>query len=120
MALVTASAPIVTRLHAPEPLAAGAPPIIDITAPLGCCASVILKQVGHDARRRERYYSWWLVAGRDQAGAVSVPYVFTGEDAIRFDVPHDTLLSSEYLQKYLTEFWKSDRTLPPDTPIVKG
>src|SRR6185436_15590332 len=112
MATATQSAPIVTRFTASGP--------IEITPPANCCATVLLREVGRDTVREERYYAWWLVVGRAGALALTQTYTFDGADTLRFDVPHDTLLSTDYLQQYLTAFWDSDPTLPPDTPIIKG
>jgi len=114
MAKAKPSTPKVKRLTAAE----GNPS--DITPPADCCATVLLREVGHDDERKERYFAWWLVVGRDGATALTVPYKFDGAFTLRFDIPDDTLLSTDYMQDALTTWWKTDQHLPPDTPIIKG
>jgi hypothetical protein len=107
----TASRPTVTRLEAN---------VTHIITPAGCCASVLLKFVDRDPEKRVSYDAWWVVVGRYHAGAVSVPYTLSHDDTLRFDVPVGTLLSTDYLQEYLTEFWCHDHHRPGDTVIIKG
>src|ERR1043165_7671448 len=58
---------------------------VDLVAPRGCSASVLLKLVTRDDGHR--YYSWWLVVGRHDPDSLSGHYKHNGEDGLRFDVP---------------------------------
>jgi hypothetical protein len=90
---------------------------VKLVVPPDCDASLILKEVGHD---ENRYYAWWLLVGRYDHEAMTVPYKFTGEDTIRCDIPSGTPLSAASLQPYLAKFLKSEGTQEGAPPIVKG
>lgn len=75
---------------------------INLVAPRGYRASVLLKFVSRDDGHR--YYSWWAMVGRRDSEAVSTKYKYTGEDVIRCDVPEGMPLSAESLQPYLAAF----------------
>lgn len=101
------------------------PPTVALTAPVGCCASVLLRAVGADNTKQVQQYAWWAVAGRAGGFAASLHEVPINGSVVRFDVPEGVLLSSEYLAPFLVEFWKQDQAdgggnLPPDTPVIKG
>lgn len=91
---------------------------VELVAPRGCSASVLLKLVTRDDGHR--YYSLWAVVGRYDRDKISVPYKYTGEDTIRFDLPEGMPLSAERLQPYLSDYLASDGTEPPDPPVIKG
>jgi hypothetical protein len=88
----------------------------DLVAPPGCYASVLLKLVHRDDGHR--YYSWWAVAGRHGMDAISVPYKYTGEDTIRFDVPEGMPLSAQSLQRHLDAFLEGQQEAEGDTPVI--
>lgn len=90
---------------------------VDLVAPRGCSASVLLKLVTRDDGHR--YYSWWLVVGRHDADSLSVHYKHNGEDVLRFDVPEGFPLSSASLQPHLVSFLASENTEPSDPPIIR-
>jgi hypothetical protein len=90
---------------------------LELSAPLGFQASVILKQVAHSDRR---FYAWWLLVGRYDQDALVVPYKYTGEDTIRCDLPEGSELSAAALQPYLAEFLKSEGTEEGEPVVVKG
>jgi hypothetical protein len=90
---------------------------VELIAPPGCCASVVLKLVGRDDGHR--YYSWWAVVGRNGMDKLSVPYKFTGEDTIRMDLPEGVSLSAASLQPFLTAYLAGEGNEPPDTPIIR-
>lgn len=90
---------------------------VELVAPRGFCASVVLKLVDRDDGHR--YYSWWAMVGRHGMDTVAVSYKYTGEDTIRMDLPEGMPLSAESLQPHLTAYLASDGTEPPDTPIIR-
>src|SRR5262245_50791331 len=78
----------------PKPPRAAKPPVpivsrieadVELVAPQGCYATVIVKLVDRDDEHR--YYSWWTLVGRNDMDKIAVRYEFTGEDTIRFDLP---------------------------------
>src|SRR5256885_10744784 len=58
---------------------------IELVAPRGCSASVLIKLVTRD--NGHRYYSWWAMVGRHGMDTFSLHYRHNGEDVLRFDVP---------------------------------
>jgi hypothetical protein len=92
---------------------------IELVAPPGCSASVVLKFVGsHDG---SRYYTWWAVAGRDNMDTVAIRFRYSGEDTIRFDLPEGMPLSAESLQPHLATYLASVDPPPPQgkPPIIR-
>jgi hypothetical protein len=90
---------------------------VDLIAPRDCEASVVLKQVAHDAYR---CYAWWLLVGRYDQDAMSVQYRFNGEDAIRCDIPSGAELSAAALLPHLVKFLNSEHTQNDGPPIIIG
>ncbi len=90
---------------------------VELVAPPGCCASVVLKLVSRDDGHR--YYSWWAVVGRNGMDRLAVSYKYTGEDTIRMDLPEGVSLSAASLQPFLTAYLAGEGTEPPDTPIIR-
>lgn len=90
---------------------------LDVVAPHGCRASVLLKMVERD--EGHRYYDWWLVVGRRGAEMVSVKYKADGADTIRVDVPDGMRLSADALQPHVAAFLKEEGTLPAAPPTVR-
>ena len=82
---------------------------IELVAPPGCHASVLLKLVedsdGHC------YYSWWAMAGRHAADQACVFYKHTGGSVIRFDLPEWMALSAESLRPHLRAFLASEQVV---------
>ena len=102
----------------------GQPPVItritrdlEVVAPHGCRASVLLKLVDRD--EGHRYYDWWLVVGRHGAETVSVKYKADGADTIRIDVPEGMRLSADALQPHVTAFLAHEGNEPADPPTVR-
>jgi hypothetical protein len=91
---------------------------VDLVAPRGCSASVLLKLVTRDDGHR--YYVWWAVAGRHDADAFSVHYKHNGEDVLRVDLPDGMPLSAASLQPHLESYLKSENTQPSDPPVIRG
>src|SRR5262245_59096693 len=89
---------------------------VELVAPRGCHASVLLKLVDRDDGHR--YYSWWAVVGRHDMDSVSVSYKYTGEETIRFDLPDGIPLSAESVQPHLTRFLARRHEGPGDPPII--
>jgi hypothetical protein len=89
---------------------------VRLVAPPGCYASVLLKLVDREDGRR--YYSWWAMAGRHDADNVCVPYKYTGEDTIRFDLPLGMPLSESRIQSHLAKFLKDERSSADEPPII--
>jgi hypothetical protein len=114
MARVKPRPPTVTRLDGSSQAK------FKIEAPRGCTATVLLKMVQRDTVKRETYWALWLLVGRAGDVAASVDVGAANEDILRFDVPDDTLVTPEYLQRYLEEFFASDPGTRGDTPIIKG
>lgn len=100
-------APVVTRITHD----------LDVAAPHGCRASVLLKLVERD--EGHRYYEWWLVVGRHDAEMVSVKYKADGADTIRVDVPEGMRLSAETLQPHVAAFLAKEGLEPADPPTVR-
>jgi hypothetical protein len=100
--------PVVTRLVAD----------VDLVAPKGFTASVLLKLVSRDDTQRQ--YALWALAGRHDVDTCIVPYKYTGEDTIRVDLPEGMPLSAEALAPHLTAFLASEGNEPPGTPIIRG
>jgi hypothetical protein len=90
---------------------------VELIAPRGCSASVLLKLVTRDDGHR--YYAWWAMVGRYDHDALAISYRYTGEDTIRFDVPEGMRLCAESLQPHLTAYLRNAGTEPPDTPIIR-
>ncbi|HEY0190540.1 MAG TPA: hypothetical protein VGC42_05415 [Kofleriaceae bacterium] len=91
---------------------------VDLVAPPGCIASVILKQVTHSDGVRT--YRWWMLAGRSGDDALSLHLKYDGEDMIRCDVPAGMTLSETELQPGLKAFVDSLGCLPGDGGIGTG
>lgn len=102
---------------------------LELTPPDGCTASVLLKLVDHTTKPPENVFAVWLLAGRWEAVAVSIPYQHTGETTLRIDVPAGTDPTTAYLQARLDEWWAANTTeaggtpaggmLPTDPPVIK-
>lgn len=90
---------------------------IELVAPRGFCASVLLKLVSRDDGHR--YYSWWAMVGRHDMDSFSIRIKYRGEDLIRCDLPEGMPLSEESLQPHLTSFLAGEHTQPPGTPIIR-
>ena len=90
---------------------------LDVVAPHGCRASVLLKLIERD--EGHRYYDWWLVVGRHGAEMVSVKYKADGADTIRVDVPDGMRLSADALQPHVAAFLKKEGILPAAPPTVR-
>lgn len=99
--------PIVTRISED----------LDVLAPHGCRASVLLKLI--DREDGHRYYEWWLVVGRRGAETLTVRYKADGADTIRVDVPDGMKLSAESLQPHVAAFLAKERVEPADPPTVR-
>jgi hypothetical protein len=91
---------------------------VDLTAPRGYRARVLLKLVSRD--NGHRYYSWWAMSGRHDMDVASLRFKYNGEDLIQFDLPDGMPLSEELLAPYLTDFLAGEHHEPPDTPTVRG
>jgi hypothetical protein len=91
---------------------------VDLVAPQGFTASVLLKLVSRDDT--QRLYAMWAMAGRHDVDTCVVPYKYTGEDTIRVDLPEGMPLSAEALAPHLTAFLASEGNEPPGTPIIRG
>ena len=103
---------------APQPTITRVDGDIELIAPRGYCASVILKLVDRDDGHR--YYSWWVMAGRHDMDSASVTYRYTGEDTIRVDLPEGMPLSAESLQPHLDAYLNSEGTEESDPPIIRN
>jgi hypothetical protein len=90
---------------------------LELVAPRGFCASVLLKLVSRDDGHR--YYSWWAMVGRHDMDSFSIKVKYRGEDLIRCDLPEGMPLSEESLQPHLTSFLAAEHTQPPGTPIIR-
>lgn len=90
---------------------------IELVAPRGCSASVLLKLVSRDDGHR--YYSWWAMVGRHDMDSFSIRIKYRGEDLIRCDLPEGMPLSEETLQPHLTSFLAGEHTQPAGTPIIR-
>src|SRR5690348_13259192 len=91
------SQPVVTRVKSN----------VDLQAPPGCSASVLLRQVtrvGPADAPGQRTFVWWLAVGRYQVKALTVPFVFDGADTLRVDVPEGTSLDTDTLQAAVARF----------------
>lgn len=112
-------------LQKPAPaIASGQAPVIsritrdlELVAPHGCRASVLLKLVERDDEHRQ--YEWWLVVGRHGAETASVTYKADGADVIRVDVPEGMPLTAEAMQPHVTAFLAKERVQQADTPIIR-
>jgi len=109
-------APATNGKHAAAPQLTRLTDSIELVAPAGCSASVILKLVKRDDGHR--YYAFWLVAGRHELDAAAVAYKHTGEDAIRCDLPEGVPLSAETLQPHLARYLASLGEKPGDPPVI--
>jgi hypothetical protein len=113
--------------HKPAPQARKAEPTpvitrithdLELVAPQGCRASVLLKQLERD--EGHRYYDWWLVVGRRGAETVpAVKYKADGGDVIRVDVPDDMPLRADALDPHVAAFLKNEGNEPADPPTVR-
>src|ERR1041384_3019478 len=81
---------------------------VELVAPRGCSASVLLKLVTRDDGHR--YYQWWAVAGRHGMDTFSLRYKHNGEDVLRFDVPDGMPLSAASLQPHLESYLAGENT----------
>lgn len=90
---------------------------IDLVAPRGCSASVLLKLVSRDGGHR--YYSWWAMVGRHDVDSFAIRYKYHGEDLIRCDLPEGMPLSEESLQPHLVSFLAGEHNEPDGTPIIR-
>ncbi|HEX3758693.1 MAG TPA: hypothetical protein VHW23_08295 [Kofleriaceae bacterium] len=102
--------------HAPAPQLTRLTDSIELVAPPGCSASVVLKLVKRDDGHR--YYAFWLVAGRHDLEAATVAYKHTGEDAIRCDLPQGMPLSAAALQPHLATYLDSLSEKGGDPPVI--
>jgi hypothetical protein len=91
---------------------------VDLTAPKGFRARVLLKLV--DRVNGRRSYSWWAMAGRHELDAASMRFKYHGEDMLQFDLPEGMPLSEELLAPYLEDFLAGEGNEPPDPPVIKG
>jgi hypothetical protein len=66
--------------------------VLELQAPDGCKASVLLKSVGNDNAAE---YVWWLLVGRQGTDAFPVSFDCKGARFIRCDVPEDHVLSEQ-------------------------
>jgi len=111
------------KSKAKRKVAAGAPQLsrivrnVELIAPPGCIASLVLKQVAYDAYR---YYAPWLLVGRYDVDALPVKYKFTGENTIRCDIPEDGEVSLAALQPPLVAFLEAEGKEPDGPPVVIG
>jgi len=97
----------------PEPRITRIDRDLELVAPRGCHASVLLKLVNRD--NRHRYYAWLAMVGR--AGSeVSVMYRHTGADTIRCDLPFGVPLSAKSLERHLRQFLAAEVAGPP--PVI--
>jgi len=103
--------------HDPAPTVTRIDGDVVLVAPTGCYASVVLKLVDRDDNHR--YYSWWTVVGRHDMDKITMPYKYTGEDTIRFDLPEGVPLSAKSLQPHLTAFLAAEHTKPGAPPIIR-
>lgn len=90
---------------------------IDLVAPHGFCASVLLKLVSRDGGHR--YYSLWAMVGRHGVDTFSIRYKYRGEDLIRCDLPEGMPVSEESLQPHLVSFLAGEHNEPDGTPIIR-
>jgi hypothetical protein len=112
-------------LHKPAPASAsGQAPIVtritrdlELVAPHGCRASVLMKLVERDDEHRQ--YEWWLVVGRHGAETMSVKYKADGADVIRIDVPEGMPLTATDLQPHLAEFLTKERVQQNAPPTIR-
>lgn len=112
-----ASRPASAPAKAAQPLLTRVTSDIDLVAPRGFCASVLLKLVSRDDGHR--YYSWWAMVGRHDVDSFTIRYKYRGEDLIRCDLPDGMPLSEESLQPHLTSFLAGEHTEPAGTPIIR-
>lgn len=91
---------------------------IELIAPRGYCASVLLKLVNRDDGHR--YYAWWAMVGRHDLDKISISYKHTGEDMIRIDLPEGMSLSAEALEPHLIAYLASGGLRPPEPPIIRN
>lgn len=112
-------------MHKPAPASASeqAPVVTRITrdlelvAPRGCRASVLMKLVERDDEHRQ--YEWWLVVGRHGAETMSVKYKADGADVIRIDVPDGMPLTATELQPHLAEFLAQEHLQQNAPPTIR-
>lgn len=112
-------------LHKPAPAnASGQAPVVtritrdlELVAPPGCRASVLMKLVERDDEHRQ--YEWWLVVGRHGAETMSVKYKADGADVIRIDVPEDMPLTAAELQPHIAEFLTSEGNQQNAPPTIR-
>ena len=90
---------------------------VELVAPRGFSASVLLKLVSRDDGHR--YYSWWAMVGRHNVDSFTIRYKYHGEDLIRCDLPEGMPLSKESLQPHLVRFLAGEHNEPDGTPIVR-
>ena len=89
---------------------------IELVAPRGCHASVLLKLVNRDDRHL--YYAWLAMAGRAGSEA-TVSYRHTGGDTIRCDLPDGVPLSARSIEPHLRKFFASAEVAGPPPVIVE-
>lgn len=90
---------------------------VDLTAPKGFRARVLLKLV--DRIDGRRVYAWWAMAGRHELDAAALRFKYSGEDMLQFDLPEGMALSEELLTPFLKDFLDSEGNEPPDPPVIK-
>jgi hypothetical protein len=91
---------------------------VELVAPRGCSASVLIKLVTRDDGHR--YYSWWAVVGRHGVDTFSIRYKHNGEDVLRFDLPEGMPLTAEALQPHLASYLASENVQAADPPVIRG
>jgi hypothetical protein len=114
---VPAKPPRPAKPRDPVPMVSRIESDVELVAPQGCYASVIVKLVDRDDEHR--YYSWWAMVGRNDMDKIAVRYAFTGEDTIRFDLPEGVALSARSLQPHLAAFLAGERNKPGGPPIIR-
>ena len=90
---------------------------VDLIAPKGFRARVLLKLV--DRIDGRRVYAWWAMVGRHELDAASLRFKYNGEDMLQFDLPESMALSEELLTPYLKDFLDGEGNEPPDPPVIK-
>jgi hypothetical protein len=102
--------------RSPSPRIARLEGDVELVAPRGYCASILLKLVDRDDRHR--YYRLWAAVGRHDADTVSMRYKYTGEETIRVDLPEGMGLSAKALEPHLTEYIDGLDELGGPTPVI--
>jgi hypothetical protein len=108
---------LVPAAPATRPVIARVEGDVDLTAPKGFRARVLLKLV--DRIDGRRVYAWWAMAGRHELDAAALRFKYSGEDMLQFDLPEAMALSEELLTPFLKDFLDSEGNEPPDPPVIK-